>query len=204
MMSQRPFTEQRGKPVELETVRFRLRSLKPIDAPERWLRWSRDPEVTDPANDPGRDLTRDQLASYIGTHDNDLRYMIGIFAKESGIQIGWSCIEVDRPDDTATFHTIIGEKDWWGRAVVNEARAALLDHFFDHLIIAKACGCPLSRNFPAIFNYKAQGWIYEGTLRGHIKSVIDGSRLDQLRFRLFPHEWRAVRDRGKQSNDDDS
>ncbi len=88
---------------------------------------------------------------------------------------------------------IIGEKGWWGKGVVNEARAALLDHFFEQRGMAKACGGPLSRNFPAIFNYKAQGWIYEGTLRGQFRSVVDGSRIDQLRFRLFPDEWRTKR-----------
>jgi hypothetical protein len=35
----------------------------------------------------------------------------------------------------------------------------------------------------------------EDTLRGHFKSVVDGSPLDQLRFRLLPDEWRAVRDK---------
>jgi RimJ/RimL family protein N-acetyltransferase len=193
MISPRAFSVQRGKPVELETHRLRLRSLKPIDGSDRWLNWSRDPEVMHPTNSPVRELTREQLAQYIGTHDNQSRYLIGIFVKESGIQIGFFLIDVDRPHETASFNVIIGEKDWWGKGVVNEARAALLDHFFDRLSMAKIWGGPLSRNFPAIFNYKAQGWIYEGALRGQFKSVIDGSRLDQLRFRFFPEEWRAVR-----------
>ena len=80
---------------------------------------------------------------------------------------------------------------------MNEPRAALLDYFFDRMGMAKICGSPLSRNFPAIFNYKAQGWVHEGTLRFHYRSVLDGSRLDQLRFRLMPDEWRRVRDKGR-------
>ena len=81
--------------------------------------------------------------------------------------------------------------------VINETRTALIDYFFDKLGVAKICGGPLSRNFAMIFNYKAQGWIHEGTLRGHFKSVVDGSPLDQLRFRLLPHEWRAMRDKAR-------
>jgi RimJ/RimL family protein N-acetyltransferase len=195
MISPASFNVQRGKPITLETARFRLRSLKPIDASERWLRWSRDPEVMHPTNAPVRQITREQLAQYIGSHDNFHRYLVGIFLKEGGIQVGFYFVDVDRPHDTANFNVIVGEKDWWGRGVINETRAALLDHFFDQLNMGKICGGPLSRNFPAIFNYKAQGWIYEGTLRGHFKSVVDGSRLDQLRFRFLPHEWRAVRDK---------
>jgi len=188
-----------GRPVEIETKRFRLRSLKPTDASERWLSWGRDPEVMHPTNAPVRQLTRQELAKYIAGHDNYRRYLIGVFDKASGIHIGFYYIDVDRTHDTATFNVIIGEKSFWGKGVIDETRAALIDYFFDKLGMAKVCGGPLSRNFPMIFNYKAQGWIYEGTLRGHVKSVIDGSRLDQVRFRFLPHEWHAVRDkvRGK-------
>jgi len=184
-----------GRPIDLETARFRLRSLKPVDASERWLGWVKDPEVVHPANAPVRHMTRQELAQYIGSHDNYTRYLIGVFDKASGLHVGFFFIDVDRTHDTATFNVMIGEKSFWGKGVVNEARAALIDYFFDKLGMAKICGGPLSRNFPMVFNYKAQGWIYEGTLRGHFKSVVDGSRLDQLRFRFLPYEWRAVRDK---------
>ena len=188
----------RGRPVLIETERFNLRSLKPIDASERWLGWLKDPEVVHPTNAPVRKVSREQLARYIAGFDNIRNYLIGIFDKTSRIQLGFFFIDVDATHDTATFNVIIGEKSWWGKGVVNEARAALLDHFFDRLHMGKICGGPLSRNFPAIFNYKAQGWIYEGTLRGQFKSVVDGSRLDQLRFRLLADEWHAIRRRNQQ------
>jgi RimJ/RimL family protein N-acetyltransferase len=186
-----------GRPVELETERFRLRSLRPVDASERWLGWLKDPDVMHPTNAPVRHMTRSELARYIGGFDNYARYLLGFFDKAGGLHIGFAWIDVDRPHDTATFNMIIGEKSFWGRGVVNEIRAALLDYFFDELGMAKICGGPLSRNIPMIFNYKAQGWIYEGTLRGHFKSVVDGSRLDQLRFRFLAHEWRAARDKAE-------
>jgi [ribosomal protein S5]-alanine N-acetyltransferase len=186
-----------GRPVELKTERFRLRSLRPADASERWLGWLKDPDVMHPTNAPVRHMTRTELARYIASFDNYARYLIGFFDKASGLQIGFAWIDVDRPHDTATFNMIIGEKSFWGRGVVNEVRAALLDYFFDKLGMAKVCGGPLSRNFPMIFNYKAQGWIHEGTLRGHFRSVVDGSRLDQLRFRFLPHEWRAAREKAQ-------
>jgi len=186
-------TSARGRPVLIETARFNLRSLKPIDASERWLGWLNDPEVMHPTNAPARHLSREQLGRYIAGFDNTHNYLIGIFDKTSRIQLGFFFIDVEAAHHTATFNVIIGEKSWWGKGVVNEARAALLDHFFDRLGMGKICGGPLSRNFPAIFNYKAQGWIYEGTLRGQFKSVVDGSRLDQLRFRLLADEWHAIR-----------
>jgi RimJ/RimL family protein N-acetyltransferase len=190
--SDRSAAARAGKPVMLETDRFRLRSLKPSDVSERWLRWVADAEIVHPLNAPVRQLTRQELAGYVASFDNRRQYLVGVFEKTAGAHIGFFWIEVDA-HDAATFNVVIGAKDWWGKGVVNECRAALLDYFFDEAKVAKACGGPLARNFPAIFNYKAQGWIYEGALRGHFRSVVDGSRLDQLRFRLLPHEWRAAR-----------
>ena len=182
-----------GGAVDLQTKRFRLRSLKPGDASDRWRAWTKDPEVMGPLNAPMRDLSRHDLANYIATYDSLNRYLIGVFEKESGAQIGFFVIEVDRGHQSAMFNVVIGEKSWWGKGVVNEARAALLDFFFEQRGIEKACGTPLARNFAAVFNYKAQGWRHEGTLRGHRRSVKDGSRLDQYQFGLMRAEWLARR-----------
>jgi RimJ/RimL family protein N-acetyltransferase len=182
-----------GKPVQLQTERFELRSLKPADASDRWIGWARDPQVMGPLNSPTRQLTRQELASYIAQADNHTRFLVGIFDKASRAQIGFFMIEVDPFHRLATFNVTIGEKDWWGKGAVNEARAALLDHFFGQRGIEKACGHPLARNFAAVFNYKAQGWRHEGTLRAHRASVADKSRLDQCSFGLSRAEWRAAR-----------
>jgi len=72
-----------GRPIDLETERFRLRSLKPVDASERWLGWVQDPEVVHPANAPVRHMTRQELAKYIGSHDNYTRYLIGVFDRRA-------------------------------------------------------------------------------------------------------------------------
>jgi RimJ/RimL family protein N-acetyltransferase len=181
----------------LETSRFRLRSLRASDASERWQRWLKDPEVLRPINAAVRNVTLHDLANYAAEFDNETRFLVGIFVKPSDLHIGYFLIEIDRPNQVAMFNVAIGDKTWWGKGVVNEARAALIDHCFNRLGVAKLCGAPLSRNFPAIFNYKAQGWIYEGTLKFQYRSVLDGSRLDQLRFRLTPEEWRRVRDQGR-------
>ena len=186
-----------GRPIQIETARFRLRSLTPADISDRWRSWARDPEVMAPLNAPARDMSREYLGNYLSTFDNNNRYIVGVFVKATGEHIGFFVIEVDHVHRCGTFNIVIGENSWWGKGVVNETRAALLDHFFDKLGMRKACGGPLSRNFPSIFNYKAQRWIHEATLRGHFRSVVDGARLDQLLFRLFADEWRAVRNKGR-------
>lgn len=188
-MAQRPS----GPPVDVETARFRLRTLKPADASSRWQGWSKDPQIMGPLNAPVRDLQIDFLANYAASFDNEHRYLVGIFEKTSGVHIGFFIVEVDRMHRCATFNVVVGDRAWWGKGVVNETRAALLDYFFDRRGIEKALGSPLARNFPAVFNYKAQGWRHEGTLYGHRLSVVDGSRLDQYQFGMLRDHWRMLR-----------
>jgi ribosomal-protein-alanine N-acetyltransferase len=183
----------KGRPVLLKTDRFELRSVTPADASDRWLSWVKDPAVMGPLNLPARAMRREELAAYIASIDNHMRFLVGIFDKASGVQIGFFMIDVEPTHRYAIFNVAIGDKDWWGKGVVNETRAALLDHFFDMRGMEKAVGLPLARNFPALFNYKAQGWRHEGTLRGQCLSLTDGSRLDQYQFGLLRKEWRKPR-----------
>ena len=185
-----------GRPVLLQTDRFELRSVTPADASDRWLGWAKDPAIMGPLNMPARAMRREELAAHIASVDNFTRFLVGIFEKAGKTQIGFFMIDVEPVHRSAIFNVAIGEKDWWGKGVVNEARAALLDHFFETRGIEKASGMPLARNFPALFNYKAQGWRHEGTLRGQCLSLTDGSRLDQYQFGLLRRDWRRLRTRG--------
>jgi RimJ/RimL family protein N-acetyltransferase len=184
-------TPTKGRPVLLQTKRFALRSLKSSDASQRWVSWFRDPEVMDPLNAPIREVAFRDLMAHISTQDNSNLYIIGIFDLASKVQIGYYSIacHISQFHRRANFSVVIGEKSWWGKGVINETRAALLDEFFNNRGIEKAMGNPLARNFPAIFNYKAQGWRHEGTLRAHSISIKDGSPLDQYMFGLTKDEW---------------
>ena len=120
-------------------------------------------------------------------------FQIGIFEREVGKHIGNYMIELDLGNRSATISVMIGDKTYWGDKVVLETRAALLDHFFSERGAEKMIGLPLVRNFPAVFNYKAQGWRLEGIMKGQMKSSLGEGRLDQYQFALLKDEWLAVR-----------
>jgi RimJ/RimL family protein N-acetyltransferase len=182
-----------GRPVQLQTKRFAMRSLKPTDASERWINWLNDPEVMGPLNAPVVPMTTDQLKSYIAGADNNHLYLIGIFDLASRVQIGFYRIEAQPFHRRAVFNVVLGEKSWWGKGVINETREALLDEFFNNRLIEKVVGMPLARNFPAVFNYKAQGWHLEGTMRGYCLSMSGGPRLDQYQFGLTKDDWHDIK-----------
>ena len=192
-MMQRP----QGVPVHLTTERFVLRSLTASDISDRWGGWSDDKEIVTPLNIAQRRMTKDDLRRYVARFDNENSYLIGVFTKAMTLHIGFFVIDVNRLHATASFNLVIGDKTYWGKGVVNEARAALLDEFFDNRGIEKAYGTPLARNHPAVFNYKAQGWKLEGIHVGQCRSVIDGSRLDQYHFGMLRTEWRQRKEPAK-------
>lgn len=181
---------RKNRPVDISSERFRLRSAEMADATSRWTSWAADPEVMGPLNASPVQMPIGALQKFIAGHDNEHSYAIGIFTR-TGSQIGFYEIVCDLTHMSAEFKLLIGDKAFWGQNVVNETRAALLDHFFDYRKFEKAVGIPNARNFAAIRNYKAQGWRLEGIQRGQVRSVVDGRRIDQLMFGMLASDWRA-------------
>jgi len=171
-----------------------LRTVTPVDAFDGWRGWFADAEVMEPLNLPTREMSTTELREFISSYDQERRLLLGIFLINTQTQIGAYMIEMDHTHRVATLNLMVGDKGWWGRKVINETRAVLLDFLFDVVKVEKAVGMPVTRNFPAVFNYKAQGWRLEGTLRQHARSLhAPGARLDQYVFALSPEEWRALR-----------
>ena len=195
--------------VRLQTGRFALRGLNPSDATPRAAAWLADPAIAAPLNRPALAPEVSALAAEFGTANGTTRFMIGIFVRDdgpgdgagdelgdaAGAIIGFYTINRDPAHRTATFNVVIGERDWWGRGVVLETRAALLDHFFAERGVDKAIGQPHARNFASVFNYKRQGWVQEGVLRAHSLAANGAGRLDQVQFGLLASEWAALRGR---------
>lgn len=187
---------QHAEPLELTTGRFVLRSLAGDDIGARWIAWLDDPDILETLNTAPRRHTPASLAEQLRGYDNRNHYQIGIFERRSGTHIGYHELNLNRGHGLIQTNVLIGEKDWWGKGVVLETRAALLDHFFFSDDLQKAIGKPLARNFPMVFNYKVQGWTLEGILRSHLVCRKSGERLDQYEFAMLREEWAKLRRRG--------
>lgn len=180
-------------PIHLSTERFLLRSLTAADISDHWIAWLDDPEILESLNTPPRNHTPETLAKQLTGYDNWNHYHIGIFELETGRHIGFHEMNLNRAHRLISTNVIIGDKDWWGKGVVLETRAVLLDHFLFTDNLEKAIGKPLARNFPMVFNYKVQGWTLEGILRSQLISRETGERLDQYEFAMLRDEWAKLR-----------
>lgn len=184
---------QVARKINLTTDRFLMRSLSYADISPSWIAWLDDPEILEALNAGPCNHTPQSLANQLQGYDNFNNYQIGIFDRDSGLHIGFFEANLNRSQGLLAANVVIGEKDWWGKGVVLETRAALLDHFFFSDKVEKAVGKPLARNFPMVFNYKAEGWTLEGILRSHLISRSSGERLDQYEFGMLRDEWKTLR-----------
>ena len=175
-------------PLTLDSKRFHLRSLVSDDVNERYLSWLADAEVVQWLNARFRENKEDDVRAYVARHDNISSFHIGIFLKNSKLHIGNFSIAIDPKHDTAHVSVLIGDRDWWGKGVVLEARAVILDWLFKEQGVYKVWSLPFVRNVPAIYNYKRQGFVIEGILKNH-KKVEEGERLDVASVAMFRDVW---------------
>ena len=154
-----------GKPVILKTENYILRSLTPSDVNKKYIGWNRDPEVMENVELP-MNLPPQQLVRFVQTFNNSNRLHIGIFCKKGDLFIGYFNIFCDFKNRNARTAVVIGDRDYWGKKVVLETRAVILDFLFYVMGMHKVWGAIYARNLPSLFNYKAQGFTCEGVLRG--------------------------------------
>lgn len=180
-----PEARTTGRPIALETERFKLRSLKPSDASRRYLGWIADPAVMTPLNMPARELSLKDLAAHIGSFDDRHRHLVGVFDRQSDRHIGILMVEVNLQHRLAKLSFLIGEADWRGKGALREAAAALIRHLGAERSIEKVKAQVMADNAAAAAALEALGFAREGLMPGEVRSFVDGTRLDQYLYGLL-------------------
>lgn len=173
---------------KLESERFWMRTLTSEDVSEKYLAWLADDETLQWLNARYRENNEANVQAYVEQFDNINSFHLGIFVKNQELHIGNFSISIDPLHDTAHVSVLVGDRDWWGKGVVLEARSVILDWLFEERDIYKVWSLPFVRNAPAIFNYKRQGFVVEGILKGH-KKTETGERLDVASVAIYRDFW---------------
>ena len=182
---------QPGALLELSTPRFVVRTLTREDVGEDLVSWLAEPEFMLGLNLPWRRLSRAQVVRFVLDFDNQTRFFLGIFERGSAAALGFYTVQIDARNACAETAVVVGDRAWWGRDVVRETRAALLQWLFTDGAMHKVLGRPHGRNVASIYNYKALGFRCEAVLREQLLAVDGSTRLDQLVFGLLRSEWLA-------------
>lgn len=185
-----------GDRIRLETDRFVLDSVTREDVDDEFLSWMADPQVMLGLNMPPRRMSRGQAVHYAMSFDNRSKSMLIVRDRNTEQKIGMFTISFRPVHQVAETAVVIGNKEYWGKNVVVEARGAILKFLFEEVGVHKVVGLPHGRNMSSIFNYQAMGFTCEAVLREQMTSVNGEERLDQLMFGLLRSEWAAQQDDG--------
>jgi RimJ/RimL family protein N-acetyltransferase len=176
---------------KIKSENFELSPLRPDQITDRMLAWFEDPEVSEFFVMP-KNMTHEQFVQFLKTYDNKTRFFLVINDRHSGDAIGFFPMYVTYVHGQVKTGICIGEKEYWGRGVVQEIRTAMLDFIFLKMRMHKVFGEVDIRNFPSIFNYKALGFSSEGILRKEQLGQ-DGKWHDHYRFAILREEWLALK-----------
>jgi [ribosomal protein S5]-alanine N-acetyltransferase len=173
--------------VSMRSARFEIRSLSPDEGIETQLRWLSDPAVVRFTNARYRQHDSASVRAYVASHDNELSFLLGVFDRAGGTHVGNHRIERDQRHGTCSLGALIGDRRYWGRGVLTETRAAVLDVVFAELGAHRAWAQVASRNIAVLGSYRRLGFRCEGILREHL--FIEDRRMDVVQFGMICDEW---------------
>lgn len=140
---------------------------------------------------PARRLSPQVLAQQINAFDDKTRYLIGIFNKAPPEQIGVILADVTEIHALVKISAFLGDRNWWGKRVLEEAGPVLIDHCFQERGMEKITAQVWTGNLPMLVPLRRLGFQIEGRLRQEIKAFDGSGRRDQLVLGLLKAEWLA-------------
>lgn len=159
--------------LRLETDRIILRPFEEGDAPDIYLNWASDDEVTKHLCWPThRDLKVSErvLETWISSNDNPEIYQWAIFLKEINQVIGsLSLMNIDNQIGGCEVGYCIG-RPWWNKGIVTEALKEVIRFGFCEVGFERIAAHHYVLNEASGQVMKKCGMQYEGTLRKILKN----------------------------------
>ena len=178
-----------GDPVRVETERTVIRSMTPDDVSDRFIAWSKDSDVMAHIAGP-MDFERDDVVRSLRLFNNRSAFLLDIRWKDTGLQIGWFRIKCALEHARGITTTVIGDRDYWGRGLGFEVRAAMTRFMFEDLKLHKIVSTAFGDNDRTHALNAKLGFRLEGVLRDEERGR-DGTWRDVHVYGLLVDEWRA-------------
>ncbi len=172
----------------LETERFILKPMGNLETFRMTDSWRSDPAILEGVMYAANQSRLEWLRR--GPFpDNVTRFTFAIIPKGTDKAIGLHSIKLYAP---RSARNMVGlhDRDWWGKDVVVEVRARLMNHFFRHADVDRFCGATVSRNMPSVFNYQRLGYDHVGTQHRDRVNPLTGEVVDLLLFEMFRDKWK--------------
>lgn len=179
-----------GKPVEVETPRFCLRSLRRGDATEAYVSWWNDKNIQQAFNALPRSWSKANAEKHIAGFNNRTNFHLGIFYKKTSDMVGFFTIRLTQDKSAATDTICVGNRDYRRRGAALETYRAMNDFQFRVLGVYKLIAKVFGSNTASLKLHEKLGFQLEAVKRQSLKRVT-GGRSDLYIFGLLREEWDA-------------
>lgn len=176
----------KNKRLRIQTDRFEVVTLQPDMLDDTFMEWVKQPPIQRQFPDFAKQGTVERLRVLIEKMTASKWGFFIIRERTTGRAIGFMVV-TSGPANSVTTHHALGDRRWWGKGVVHEARAGLIETLFQ-LGIHKIVGLPRASSRSAVRTYRDQGFIHEGTLRDRYRKD-DGTYEDAIAFGLLREDW---------------
>ena len=177
--------------VTIDCGNFLVRTTTIDDASDRWASWMLDPKNLRLVNSPPKAMTRADVAAYIRKFDQQSHLLLSIFEKQSGLQIGFFRVDVDRALSRCLVFLMIGEHEFRHLGAVAEIGIPFHEYFFETLGIRTMMATVLASNRPMVRYLLKSGWHLDKTVERHAKSQSSDAMLALCYLSITREAWRA-------------
>ena len=161
---------------QVATERFVLATATVEEVGPPHLAWINDPEVRRHLGLSAEHYDLAKVQAFVRGHNTETSFLFWIAPHDDRDHpIGFCQLFLTRIHGLAQTSVCLGDKAWWGKGVIGEARGAVMDFAFRKIGCDKIFGHCQKPNAAALFNYRAEKWEFEAILRRHHKVGDDRS-----------------------------
>ena len=182
--------------VELDTPRFKLRTLAPSDAGPGLEEWTLDPLSAEMMNATLKRWEIGRQCAFIDSYRNRKdRHLLGMFPRNGARPVGLYMLRFNQPNGTFVISNMIGDRAWRGNACSQECADAIYDYLFNKLGYSKAKANVRPQNKAMLWLMFNSAWKRECKLKLHLCDIDTKLRSDMYTFGLLAREWQAFYDK---------
>ena len=180
-----------GAALRIRGKKVWLRPLSHADIGPRYLNWLNDPEINEFTSRRNRSFVKEDLVTYLDDANASAdRRLLGIFTNDDDKHVGNVLLHIIAAEaGIADLSNLIGEREYWGRGIIADADSQAIHFGFQALRLAKFVMGNIAPHRASTFKSTSLGAQLEAKFRGQV--VIQGKRVDVLRFGVFPDEFYA-------------
>lgn len=176
----------KNKRLRIQTDRFEVVTLQPNMVDDTFMEWVKQRPIQRQFPDFAKQGSVEKLRTFIEQLRSSKWDFFIIRERTTDRAIGFMVV-TNGPSNSVTTHHALGDRRWWGKGVIHEARAGLIETLFQ-LGVHKIVGLPRTSSRSAVRTYLDQGFVQEGILRDRYRKD-DGTYEDAIAFGLLREDW---------------